>query len=556
MNTRSRLFTVAALFLKIGLDFRKEYSLARKKGFERAQALMRKTHERRAAQLYTLAVRMGGVLIKLCQFLSPRQDIFPAPYIERLKTLQDEVPAVPFGDMEKIIREEYPDYQSVFASIEAVPLASASLGQVHAAVLKNGDDVILKILKPGIVEVIDLDFAILYLTIRLLSSIRFFREKMDFESVLEEFIRVTGDELNFRREAHIARRFREAFEQFPSLVVPRIYDEYCTDRIIVMERIRGDKITEREKWLPRNNDPAVLSRRLIEIYLEQFLSIKLIHFDPHPGNILVLSDSRLALLDFGMAGEITDAMSAGLRRALAALLRRDSETILEVLRDLGFFRKGADIYALQPVLDFFINEVLSSIQLKRDSLMTVDFSPIVNDLVEIIYTQPVKLPVEWAYTGRTVGTLLGIISSLNPDINIYEELKPSFDRLMRENFVEGIGTLIERAGGYLKDIYVLPGRANRFITRVERGTIKFRFEQGEINKTLTGLQNTIIKAIGLVVSLLSAFFAVLLHIMEQRIPTILFGLCSAGFLIFSIVYKQGIEKEIIKKQIANKQLTK
>jgi predicted unusual protein kinase regulating ubiquinone biosynthesis (AarF/ABC1/UbiB family) len=549
MKTRTRLFKVAALFFKIGLDFRKESALARRMGFERAQARMQKTHEKRAKELYDLAVHMGGVLIKLCQFLSARQDILPAPYIATLKGLQDEVPAKPFSEMEKIIREEYADFQDIFTRIDPVPLASASLGQVHRAVLKNGDEVVLKILKPGITDLIDLDFAILHLTFRFFSDIRFFRERMDFESVLEEFVRVTGDELNFRREVFIAGKFRDAFKNVPYLFIPRMYDEYCTGRIIVMEYVRGDKITDKEKWLSRNNDPVLLSRRLIEIYLEQFLFIKLIHFDPHPGNILVLDDSRLALLDFGMAGEITEKMSDGVKRGLTALLGRDYETVIEVLNDLGFLRKGADTQALLPVVEFFFDKVLSSVKLERGPIMAVDLSPIVNELVEIIYTQPITLPVEWAYVGRTIGTLVGITASLHPEINIYEELKPSFDRLMEENFRQGLNSLLSRAGNYLRDLYVLPDRANRFIRRIERGNLKFKVEQSEINSTLASLKNTVIRGIGLIMSFLSAFSSVAFHALGQKTACIFFGICATGFLIFSIFYRQALDRETIRKRI-------
>jgi predicted unusual protein kinase regulating ubiquinone biosynthesis (AarF/ABC1/UbiB family) len=550
MKIKTRFFKVAYLFLKISLDFRKESLLARKNGFEYAQARMEKTCRKRAAELYTLAITMGGVMIKLCQYLSTRQDILPAPYIDKLKSLQDEVPPAPFSEMEKIIHEDYQDYQSIFASIDPEPLASASLGQVHRGILKNGDEVILKILKPGITGVIDLDFAILYSVFKLFSHIRFFSERMDFENVLDEFIRVTGDELNFRREVCIAIQFRRAFENLPYLVIPRIYKEYCTDRIIVMEYIRGDKITEKGKWLSRNNDPVILSRRLIEIYLEQFLFIKLIHFDPHPGNILVLDNNRLALLDFGMAGEINQTMSSGIKRIIMAVLNREYETILTVLDELGFFRKGTDIYTLLPVIEFFFDKVLSSIKLERESLMAVDLSPIVNDLVEIIYTHPFKLPVEWAYIGRTVGTLVGIISSLYPDINIYDELKPSFDKIMQENMTDKISAILDQSKNFLKEIYFLPGKVNQFIQRTERGNMKFKFEQGEINRTITCLNNTVVRGICLITAVLSSFFSFVFHILNHGVAGITFGSLAGVFLLVSILYRTEMEKDIIKKRIS------
>ncbi len=551
MTTRARFFKVAILFFRIGLDFRRESRLTRKMGFEGAEAAMKKRHEKRARELYGLAVQMEGVLIKLCQFLSARQDILPAPYIATLKGLQDEVPAKPFSDMERIINEDYAARGEIFASIDPVALASASLGQVHRAVLKSGEEVVLKILKPGIIDVIDLDFAILSLTFRLFSHFRFLRERFDFQRILDEFVRVTGDELNFKREAMIAARFRDAFKDSPHVVIPRVYVEYCTNRIIVMEYVPGDKVTEVDKWLSRNNDPVLLSRRLIAVYLEQFLVVKLIHFDPHPGNILVLSDSRLALLDFGMAGEITEAMSRGIQRAIAAVLGHDYETVVETLCDLGFLRRGADVNALLPVVAFFFDKVLSSMRLERGSLMAVDFSPIIDDLTEIVYTQPITLPIEWAYIGRTVGTLVGITSSLNPHINIVEELKPSFQKLMEQNFSQGIRTLVDRAQSYLKDLYFLPDRANSFIRRVEQGSLKFKFDQSDINATLNGLKTTVVRGVGIVLSFFSAFFAVLFLVLDKNAAGIFFIACCAGFLIFSLFLRRAPSREAIKKRIAS-----
>ncbi|MBN1984402.1 MAG: AarF/ABC1/UbiB kinase family protein [Chitinivibrionales bacterium] len=390
-----------------------------KKGFQQTKVLMDPIHLRRSRQLYTLAVSMGGVLIKLCQFLSTRQDMLPTPYITTLKTLQDDVPPVPFELIDSIITEEYPDRRSIFESIEPIPLASASLGQVHRAVLKSGETVILKILKPGITELIDLDLAILSVTFRFFSHIKFFTDRLDFESVLEEFARVTGEELNFKREVSIAKQMRQALSKNHSVVIPKIYEQFCTDRIIVMEYIEGNKITEKKLWLDRNNNPEVICRHLIELYLEQFLSIKMIHYDPHPGNILVLDNNRIALLDFGMAGQITEKMSLGIKQALIALMNDDYEAILTILDSLGFFRAGTDIYQLLPIIEFFFEKVITTVKLERESVMAIDLSPIVDDLIELLYTQPVQLPVEWAYIGRTVGTLVGITSSLYPNINLY-----------------------------------------------------------------------------------------------------------------------------------------
>jgi len=160
------------------------------------------------------------------------------------------------------------------------------------------------------------------------------------------------------------------------------------------------------------------------------LNLKLIHFDPHPGNILILEDNNIALLDFGMAGEITDEMNKGIKDSLEALAKKDYLKILEMFQRLGFLKKEVDIYMLLPVVEYFFTGVLDTVKLERESLQRIDLSPVIDNLIEIIYTQPFRLPYEWAYIGRTVGTLTGIISSIYPEFNIYKELEPYFNVIL------------------------------------------------------------------------------------------------------------------------------
>ncbi len=252
-SVRKRIFLVLSIFVKIFLDLRKEGRIRRTRGFEFAQAAMRARHSRRAEELYRTAVSMGGVMIKLCQYLSARRDFLPDPYIRVLSRLQDSVPAVPFAEMERIIREEYAGREFPFRSVDPEPLASASLGQVHRAVLLTGEDVVLKILKPEVEAVIDLDCSILFHVFRLFSKLRSFRAYSDFSNLLEEFIRVTGDELDFRREVAIAKRFREAFRKFDWVTVPFVHERFCNGRIIVMEYVSGVKITDTAAWVGKGS---------------------------------------------------------------------------------------------------------------------------------------------------------------------------------------------------------------------------------------------------------------------------------------------------------------
>lgn len=222
---------------------------------------MEAAHRKRAIELYEIAIEYGGVFIKLCQFLSARRDIFPEPYINILSPLQDEVPSIAFDELKPALSNTYSDYSTVFRSIEKTPLASASLGQTHRAELNDGTAVVLKILKPGVKRNIDRDFAILFYVFTFLSRFRAVREKVDLLQLLGEFVRVTGDELNFLREIHILNILKKELQKFPFLHIPRVYEELSSRDIIVMEYCSGDNISEIAKWKHRNNDPAIIHNK-------------------------------------------------------------------------------------------------------------------------------------------------------------------------------------------------------------------------------------------------------------------------------------------------------
>jgi predicted unusual protein kinase regulating ubiquinone biosynthesis (AarF/ABC1/UbiB family) len=549
MTVRRRILKVLHIFVKIFLDLRKEGRLRKARGFEYSQRAMQKTHARRAEQLYRTAVSMGGVMIKLCQYLSARRDFLPEPYIKALSRLQDDVPAVPFPVMERIIRAEYAAVSFPFRSIDPVPLASASLGQVHRAALVTGEEVVLKILKPEVEAVIDLDCSILYHVFRLFSHLRSLRSFSDFSDLLEEFIRVTGDELDFRREVEISKRFRSALWKFDWITVPLVYDRLCTGRIIVMEHVAGVKITDRERWAGRGNDPVVVARRLIELYFEQFTEMRLLHFDPHPGNIFVQENSRLALLDYGMSGAITETMSDAVKESLRAFGRKDYGRLLEIMQDLGFLKKDADLALIQPVVEYFFEEILATVRLEREAMEKVDLSPVAGRLIQILYAQPFRLPFEWAYIGKVIGTLAGVISSLWPQINLYAELKRYVDRLARQNLIEIVRTGADFLGGFLRRSAGLPAKVDTLLERVDRGQMKFPVDFEDVDDKILKLGASAARGVGLAVSFFSAFFAYLFYVLGRPAGVVAFAVFSVAAFLYFLLYRKRTRGDVLRKML-------
>jgi predicted unusual protein kinase regulating ubiquinone biosynthesis (AarF/ABC1/UbiB family) len=316
-----------------------------------------------------------------------------------------------------------------------------------------------------------------------------------------------------------------------------------------MEYLAGDKITDSEKWLPRNNDPLVIAREIIEIYMEQFINMRLIHFDPHPGNILINENNSFVLLDFGMAGQITGKVNKGIKDGLKAFIEKDYIRIIEILDELGFIRKGIKKNSLLSIMEYFFDEIIYTVKLEKESMQSIDLSPIVDDLVELVYSQPFNLPIEWAYIGRTIGVLTGIISSLNPEINLYQEFSPYAEKLLKLNLDEILsdGSDIIKHNAQL--LYNLPRKANNLIDDLERGTLKVKVDFEEVDEKIDELKGIVVRTIIMGAAFFSAFGAFVFYSLDKFEEMLILGGFSFVTFIFSMRYKKISQKEFIKRNI-------
>jgi predicted unusual protein kinase regulating ubiquinone biosynthesis (AarF/ABC1/UbiB family) len=542
MRVRRRFFRVARVFAGMFLDFRREYLLMQKMGYRAAAEKMKKRHLRRADQLFSLAVDFGGVYIKLCQFFSARRDLFPGEYVEKLSPLQDSVPPVPFSAIEGVLNREYMDYRKIFRSVDPLPLASASLGQVHRAVLVSGDDVVIKVLKPGVEQSVDMDFAILYHVFRFFSMFESFRRHGDFMELLDELVSVTGDEMNFMREAAVMKYFREEFSKFHYLTVPLVYENISGKRAIVMSRCHGDKVTDIPAWIDRGNDPALISCRLVEIYMEQLLKSRYLHFDPHPGNILVTDNSNIVLLDFGMTGEIDAEKRNGLRTLLSSLVAKDARGMIAAMNDMGLIKKNVNRYALLPVVEFILDEFLAVLRFDREMIYTSDFTPIMDDLIELIYTQPFTLGADWAYAGKTIGVLFAVISRLNPDFNINSDLKPVIEHAMKDEMPFMVKHAAENVLGFVKKAAGMPARIEEFLDSIERGTYRFKVDNSELISEISRMKTFAIRFTSFLIAFGCGLGAILSF--EPWSPKFSMLIAAAIPALFIAVFKRNKEARI------------
>jgi predicted unusual protein kinase regulating ubiquinone biosynthesis (AarF/ABC1/UbiB family) len=311
---------------------------------------------RLARRFRELAVRMGGVMIKLGQFLSTRVDVLPPEITEELAGLQDEVPPVPFDQIRGVIDAELTNAAAHFADIRAEPLAAASLGQAHFAWLASNSQrpVVIKVQRPGIEGIVRTDLAALRVVARWTMRYPPIRRRANVPALLEEFAATLWEELDYISEADNAVRFAEIFAGQPDILIPIAFRQHSTGRVLVLEDVSGIKVNDVEALVAAGVNTAHVARRLMDAYFRQIFHEGFFHADPHPGNLFIIPEPlpageediqdrpfRLAFVDFGMVGHVEELMGQNLKQLLIGVSRRDARTLTEAFRIWVFFCRAA-----------------------------------------------------------------------------------------------------------------------------------------------------------------------------------------------------------------------
>ncbi|HXG64023.1 MAG TPA: AarF/ABC1/UbiB kinase family protein [Blastocatellia bacterium] len=391
-----------------------------------AQGWLGRKAEKREARLRRQAIRLrerlislGPTFIKIGQMLGTRADLLPIEYVDELSALQDKVPAFPNQQATAIIEAELGrPISEVFSQIGEHPVASASLGQVYHATLLTGEEVAVKVQRPQIAELVAFDLELLrWLAQRLSRYPRLF-PGTDWPGAIDEFDRVIHEEMDYRREAASAEEFRNNFRDWPDIHVPRIHREFSSGRVIVMEFIRGVKITDLSELRAAGHEPRRINELLYRAYFKQLLEDGFFHADPHPGNLLVMADGRLAIFDFGMVGRISAELQRQMIEAFFHLYNRDVPALVDDMISLGFLSPDADLVSFRAIVaDVFTRKL----NLK---LGEVRFKELTYDLAPIVYEYPITTPAQFTYLIRAIMTLEGISVVMNPEFNFFEVARP------------------------------------------------------------------------------------------------------------------------------------
>lgn len=372
-----------------------------------------------AARLRERLIKLGPTFIKMGQMLATRADLLPLEYIKELSLLQDSVPAFKSDRAYAIIESETGrPLDELFSEISAQPIASASLGQVYRAVLHSGEVVAVKVQRPDLDESIKLDLDVLRWIGRWLDRYPNLFPGAEWLGAVDEFDRVIHEEMDYLREGANSEEFRRNFRDWQTIYVPRIHHELSTARVLVMEFITGVKVTDLEALKAAGHSARRINELIYRAYFKQLLEDGFFHADPHPGNLLVMSDGRLAVFDFGMVGRISDELQRKIIEAFFHLYSRDVNAIVDDLVSLGFLAPGADFAAFRKVVaDVFARKL----DLK---LGDVRFRELTYDLAPVVYEHPITTPARFTYLIRAIMTLEGISIVMNPEFNFFEVARP------------------------------------------------------------------------------------------------------------------------------------
>ncbi len=375
--------------------------------------------QNQAVWLKEKLIELGPTFIKMGQSMGTRADLLPLPFVKELGTLVDQVPPFPNSVAFSIIEKELGHkINEIYAEFELEPVAAASLGQVYRARLHTGEEVAVKVQRPNLEATIKGDIVILKKVAKFAERFPHLNENADWSGMLREFDTTIHEEMDYVAEGKNAEQFRDNFKNWSNIHVPTIYWNATSAKVLTMDFIHGTKVTDLEEQARRNISPSKVNRLLIKTYLKQLLEDGFFHADPHPGNLLVMPDGRVAFFDFGMVGRITPELQSNMIDAFFHVVEKDPAGIAEDLIELDFLKPGTSPKVVKPVVErmfeFHFNKKLKD----------VNFKELTYDLADVMYDYPFRLPSNFTYIMRALMTLEGIGIVTDPEFNFFETAKP------------------------------------------------------------------------------------------------------------------------------------
>ena len=486
---------------KIGLR-----RLARRGRAERFRRVARNFRE--------LAVQMGGVMIKVGQFLSSRLDVLPREITDELSGLQDEVQPETFTNIKTVAEAEFKaSLEDKFCYFEETPMAAASIGQVHRAHLcpepgqTEPPPVVVKIQRPNIQEIVEIDLKAIRVVGGWLKLYRPISKRADVPALIEEFSRVLHEEIDYVNEGKNAEKFAENFSGDSNVQVPSVYWAFTTRRVLTLQDVQTIKVTDYAAIELAGIDRAEVAERLLGTYLKQIFEDRFFHADPHPGNLFVLPAGdkvegerrawKLVFVDFGMTGQVSDNLFEGLRELLIALGTRDAARVIKAYQEMDVLLHGTDLDLLQKATSRVFRVFWGKSTPQMMEMHKEEAQKFLDEFGDLLYEMPFQIPENLILLGRCLGILSGMCSGLDPNFNIWTSISPYAAKLIEGEKGTGWQTWLKEAGVIITSILGLPRRAESVLDIIEQGELEIRTPS--LTHQITRLDQTLRKLTGAII---------------------------------------------------------
>ena len=488
--------------------------------------------QRRAQWLVDTLLNLGPTFIKIGQALSTRADLLPIEYVQALGQLQDKVPAFSDSDAIALIESELKNsIHALYRDFDRFPLAAASLGQVHKARLHTGEDVVVKVQRPGLEQLFNLDFKVLHRLVRFCYRYLPWTKQYELESIYNEFFNLLYQEIDYIQEGKNADRFRQNFLDYPRILVPKIHWRYTTTKVLTMEYLPGIKVNDRQTLEACGLDVKKINQIGICCYLKQLLLDGFFQADPHPGNMAVSQDGSLIFYDFGMMAELKSLAKDQMITTFWAVLRKDTDAVTDTLIDMGLLVPVGDMKPIRRMITFILDKFTEKpIDIKA-------FGEMRSEIYSMFEQQPFRLPPQMTFILKSLTTLDGIARALDPEYNMVAAAQP-FIKSIAVSKGQGnvIGEIGRQARNFIQYRLQKPTATEilirRLEERIERGEFQVRVISNESDRTLKRINlavKSLIYACFTGFSLLSA--AVLLLGPYSSWAIAAFGLSGLGLLV-------------------------
>lgn len=438
------------------------------------------TRRIRAHWLVNTLLDLGPTFIKIGQSLSTRADLLPLEYVKELEQLQDRVPEFSSEEAIALVESELgKDIYTLYRDFDSFPIAAASLGQVHRARLHTGEDVVVKVQRPGLSKLFDLDVKAVYQVIRFCDRYFPWTRKYNLEAIYHEFFKILYQEIDYVQEGKNADRFGDNFQGYPRIIVPKVYWQYTTKKVITIEYAPGIKVDDRISLEAIGVDLQKLNQLGICCYLKQLLIDGFFQADPHPGNLAVTEDGSLIFYDFGMMAEVKSLAKDEMVKTFFAVLRKDTDGVLDTLIAIGLVDRMPDMMPVRRLITFLLDKFIDK------PIDFQAFNEIKNELYIMFEQQPFRLPAQMMFIVKSLTTLDGIARTLDPHYNFLASAQPFVKSIaVSKGRGSAIGELARQARNFITYKLQQPSKAEVFFKRLEQ-----RIEDGELQIRVRNIES-------------------------------------------------------------------